>query len=325
LRYGTLDTFSATFCAASKGRKFALVHRSICVSILYSGQRHHGQASPKGLVKDFLTNLREDTVDHSPDNAQIEQYLDRLCVWLALLPETEREEIRQEFRLHIAGLVASEAQEGKTQTEAVAAALDKMGDADTLGERLYQARIKQALRQIGKSVSPSLKVCLRRFLFMTVAWGGVIGLAMALPIFHMQLMTWTFMLTVGTVIGIGFGIIFGWYYSQLPANPTVLASLPEGASLRGRQFYRQQQGYIRRFGLNSQSRLNVMFRTQIPFHIIMPVGMAVMTQLAVFPMRHHFVLAFMRSPAQLAVMFAVQDITTLIVCRVLKRKPAQQP
>jgi hypothetical protein len=42
-------------------------------------------------------------------------------------------------------------------------------------------------------------------------------------------------------------------------------------------------------------------------------------------MRHHFVLAFMRSPAQLAVMFAVQDITTLIVCRVLKRKPAQQP
>ena len=285
------------------------------------------------------TDSFEDTLHSSAQNAQIETYLDRLCVWLALLPSQEREEAREEVRQHIALIAAGERERGATPAEAVAAALDKMGDADALGKRLFDARLKQVQKQIEQVTPQHFKDAMRRYHRAMSVDGAVVFMVLFVvflwPVYHTDRLTWVTFAIMGAVTGAVIGISDSaskvWLARLLRTLPQrkpmadnvlTLPPLPESASPRGRQDYRQKEHFLREFGQRGNRTAGLSHRpllsTQISSIAIVVCG----TQLTNFVVHHHFALSGLRLAVDMAALFATQAITTLIISWSVKRRLA---
>jgi hypothetical protein len=80
---------------------------------------------------------------------KIQLYLMRLTTYLRIsgMSRREEEEVRQEVRLHLEALVATQEFEGKSEAETVEAALHQFGDPRKIGQKMARSWWKKRKRQ----------------------------------------------------------------------------------------------------------------------------------------------------------------------------------
>jgi hypothetical protein len=151
---------------------------------------------------------------------KIELYLKRLTAHLIWMPRREKDEVRQEVRLHLEALIATHEFEGKSEEETVEAALHQFGDPRKIGKemarswwkkRRRQMAAERAAREATKPISQRRRERVAYWLkfFISGAGYGVLGF-MAFgptPPIETPFQLWVKFLTVVAAIGVVTGFI----------------------------------------------------------------------------------------------------------------------
>jgi hypothetical protein len=81
---------------------------------------------------------------------RLEEYLDAVEQHLGRLPERERQEWREETRLHLLALVEAEEELGRSRSEAEEAAIRRFGDPEQVGSLLRPSYAGSRRRAAGE-------------------------------------------------------------------------------------------------------------------------------------------------------------------------------